>query len=235
MEMGCYGIGITRIVAAAIEQNHDERGIVFPRRSRLSRVCIVPIGYHKNAAVREAAERLYAELSATGVDVLLEDRDARPGVLFADMDLIGVPHRVGAVGARACGGERRIQGAARRRACGGAHRHGGALPAGAAVRRNEARASRSQCCSPLLLALAGDAARAAARPSRARDADRAWSPTAPRPIQFQEPGRRSSLGARDVRAAARAHPRSQGARRAVEDRAVRGDARRASIRNSCSA
>jgi prolyl-tRNA synthetase len=93
MEMGCYGIGITRIVAAAIEQNHDERGIVFPPPIAPFAASIVPIGYHKNAAVRDAADRLYAELAAAGVEVLLEDRDARPGVLFADMDLVGVPHR----------------------------------------------------------------------------------------------------------------------------------------------
>ena len=94
MEMGCYGIGVTRIVAAAIEQNHDARGIVFPRPIAPFEACLVPIGYHKSAAVREAAERLYAELVAAGIDVLLEDRDERPGVLFADMDLIGVPHRL---------------------------------------------------------------------------------------------------------------------------------------------
>ena len=93
MEMGCYGIGVTRIVAAAIEQNHDERGIVFPLPMAPFAACIVPIGYHKNAAVRDAADKLYQELAAAGIDVLLEDRDARPGVLFADMDLIGVPHR----------------------------------------------------------------------------------------------------------------------------------------------
>jgi prolyl-tRNA synthetase len=94
MEMGCYGIGVTRIVAAAIEQNHDARGIVFPRAMAPFKACLVPIGYHKSAAVREAAERLYAELVAAGIEVLLEDRDERPGVLFADMDLIGVPHRL---------------------------------------------------------------------------------------------------------------------------------------------
>jgi prolyl-tRNA synthetase len=93
-EMGCYGIGITRIVAAAIEQNHDARGIIFPAPIAPFAVCIVPIGYHKNAAVREAAERLYEELVKSGIDVLLDDRDERPGVLFADMDLIGIPHRV---------------------------------------------------------------------------------------------------------------------------------------------
>ena len=94
MEMGCYGIGVTRIVAAAIEQNHDERGIVFPAPLAPFAVALVPIGYHKNAAVKAAADRLHDELAAAGVDVLLEDRDERPGVLFADMDLIGIPHRV---------------------------------------------------------------------------------------------------------------------------------------------
>jgi len=94
MEMGCYGIGITRIAAAAIEQNHDERGIVFPRQIAPFEACLVPIGFHKSAAVREAAEKLYAELCAQGVDVLLDDRDERPGVLFADMDLLGIPHRL---------------------------------------------------------------------------------------------------------------------------------------------
>ncbi len=94
MEMGCYGIGITRIAAAAIEQGHDERGIVFPRPIAPFEACLVPIGYHKSAAVKEAAEKLYAELLAAGIDVLLEDRDERPGVLFADMDLLGIPHRL---------------------------------------------------------------------------------------------------------------------------------------------
>jgi prolyl-tRNA synthetase len=94
MEMGCYGIGVTRIAAAAIEQNHDERGIVFPAAIAPFEVSLVPIGYHKSAAVREAAERLYGELAAAGFDVLLDDRDERPGVLFADMDLVGIPHRV---------------------------------------------------------------------------------------------------------------------------------------------
>jgi len=94
MEMGCYGIGITRIAAAAIEQHHDERGIVFPRPIAPFEACLVPIGFHKNAAVRAAAEKLYAELVAAGIDLLLEDRDERPGVLFADMDLLGIPHRL---------------------------------------------------------------------------------------------------------------------------------------------
>ena len=94
IEMGCYGIGITRIAAAAVEQSHDERGIVFPRPIAPFEVCLVPIGLHKSAPLREAAEKLYAELLAADIDVLLEDRDERPGVLFADMDLIGIPHRL---------------------------------------------------------------------------------------------------------------------------------------------
>ena len=93
-EMGCYGIGVTRIVAAAIEQNHDARGIVFPAPMAPFQACLVPIGYHKSAQVREAAERLYGQLLAAGIDVLMDDRDERPGVLFADMELIGIPHRV---------------------------------------------------------------------------------------------------------------------------------------------
>ena len=94
MEMGCYGIGITRIVAAAIEQGHDERGILFPAPVAPFEVCLVPIGYRKSDQVKSAADRLYAELPAAGLDVLMDDRDQRPGVLFADMDLIGVPHRL---------------------------------------------------------------------------------------------------------------------------------------------
>ena len=94
MEMGCYGIGVTRVVAAAIEQNHDERGIAFPAPIAPFAVALVPIGYHKNAEVRAAAERLHDELGAAGIDVLMDDRDERPGVLFADMDLIGIPHRL---------------------------------------------------------------------------------------------------------------------------------------------
>ena len=94
MEMGCYGIGVTRIVGAAIEQNHDERGIIFPRAIAPFEVAIAPVGYGKSQPVRDAAARLYAELKATGLDVLLDDRDERPGVMFADLELIGVPHRI---------------------------------------------------------------------------------------------------------------------------------------------
>ena len=94
MEMGCYGIGVSRIVGAAIEQGHDERGIVFPAAIAPFEVCIVPMGYTKSDAVKAAADALYAELKAAGVDVLLDDRNERPGVMFADMELIGIPHRV---------------------------------------------------------------------------------------------------------------------------------------------
>ena len=94
MEMGCYGIGVSRIVGSAIEQGNDERGIVFPTAIAPFAVCIVPMGYQKSAAVRTAADQLYDELKAIGVDVLLDDRNERPGVMFADMELIGIPHRL---------------------------------------------------------------------------------------------------------------------------------------------
>ncbi len=93
-EMGCYGIGVTRIVGAAIEQGHDERGIIFPQAIAPFGVAIVPIGIKKSEVVRAAAEQLYKELTDAGVDVLLDDRDERPGVLFADIELLGIPHRV---------------------------------------------------------------------------------------------------------------------------------------------
>ncbi|MBI5785785.1 MAG: proline--tRNA ligase [Rhodocyclales bacterium] len=94
MEMGCYGIGITRIVGSAIEQGNDDRGIVFPAAIAPFEVVLVPMGYHKSEAVRAAADKLRDDLIAVGVDVILDDRDERPGVMFADWELIGVPHRV---------------------------------------------------------------------------------------------------------------------------------------------
>jgi prolyl-tRNA synthetase len=93
-EMGCYGIGVTRIVGAAIEQNHDERGIVFPEPIAPFQVALVPIGYGKSPSVREATDSLYRVLTEAGCEVLLDDRDERPGVMFADMELIGIPHRI---------------------------------------------------------------------------------------------------------------------------------------------
>jgi prolyl-tRNA synthetase len=93
-EMGCYGIGITRIVGAAIEQGHDSRGILWPEPMAPFQLALVPVGYHKSAAVRAASDALYDTLRAADIDVLLDDRDERPGVMFADAELIGIPHRV---------------------------------------------------------------------------------------------------------------------------------------------
>jgi len=92
--MGCYGIGVSRIVGAAIEQGNDERGIVFPQALAPFELAIVPLGLKRSDVVREAAEALYNQMVAAGIDVVLDDRDERPGVMFADMELIGVPHRV---------------------------------------------------------------------------------------------------------------------------------------------
>jgi prolyl-tRNA synthetase len=94
MVMGCYGIGVTRILGAAIEQNHDERGIVWPDAIAPFTVVLCPIGYDRSAEVKAAADRLHDELAALGVDVMLDDRGERPGAMFADWELIGVPHRV---------------------------------------------------------------------------------------------------------------------------------------------
>ena len=92
--MGCYGIGVTRVVAAAIEQNHDERGIIWPEPIAPFQAVVVPINQQKSARVREAAEKLYQELTAAGIETLFDDRDARPGVKFADAELLGIPHRI---------------------------------------------------------------------------------------------------------------------------------------------
>jgi prolyl-tRNA synthetase len=94
MPMGCYGIGVSRIVAAAIEQNHDDNGICWPEPIAPFQVAILPMNAKKSHRVREAAERLYADLLAAGVEVILDDRNVRPGVMFNDMELIGIPHRV---------------------------------------------------------------------------------------------------------------------------------------------
>jgi prolyl-tRNA synthetase len=94
MEMGCYGIGVTRILGAAIEQNHDERGIIWPASIAPFQAVVCPIGYDRSEEVRSAADRVYAELKSLGVDVLLDDRGERPGAMFADWELIGVPQRV---------------------------------------------------------------------------------------------------------------------------------------------
>ncbi|MDP2223078.1 proline--tRNA ligase [Nitrosomonas sp.] len=94
MEMGCYGIGISRIVAAAIEQNHDEHGIIFPATIAPFQLVIIPIGLQKSSLVKGAVEELYQQFSDAQIEVLLDDRDERPGVMFADMELMGIPHRI---------------------------------------------------------------------------------------------------------------------------------------------
>ena len=93
-EMGCYGIGVSRTVAAAIEQNNDERGIIWPAPMAPFQVAIAPIGYRKSDAVRQTADRLHESLAGAGIEVLLDDRDERPGAMFADLELIGIPHRI---------------------------------------------------------------------------------------------------------------------------------------------
>ncbi len=94
LQMGCYGIGITRIVGAAIEQNHDARGMIFPEAIAPFAVVVCPIGYDRSPAVRDAADALHASLEDAGIDAILDDRGERPGAMFADWELIGVPHRI---------------------------------------------------------------------------------------------------------------------------------------------
>ncbi|WP_044409530.1 proline--tRNA ligase [Thiomicrospira microaerophila] len=94
LEMGCYGIGVTRVVAAAIEQNHDEKGIIWPDAIAPFQVCIVPMQMHKSPRVKDAAEQIYQALTAQGIEVLFDDRNERPGVMFNDMELMGIPHRI---------------------------------------------------------------------------------------------------------------------------------------------
>ncbi|MGR5065677.1 proline--tRNA ligase [Photobacterium sp. DNB22_13_2] len=94
LEMGCYGIGVSRVVASAIEQNHDENGIIWPAALAPFQVSIVPMNMAKSAEVKEAAEKLYADLTAAGIDVLFDDRKERPGVMFADHELVGIPHTI---------------------------------------------------------------------------------------------------------------------------------------------
>ncbi|HDM8142853.1 TPA: proline--tRNA ligase [Vibrio harveyi] len=94
LEMGCYGIGVSRVVASAIEQNHDKYGIIWPDALAPFQVAIVPMNMHKSEEVKEAAEKLYAELTAMGIEVLFDDRKERPGVMFSDIELIGIPHTI---------------------------------------------------------------------------------------------------------------------------------------------
>ena len=94
MEMGCYGMGVTRMVAAAIEQNHDDKGIIWPVNIAPFTVAILPMNYQKSERVRQAADELYANLSAQGIEVILDDRKVRPGFMMSDFELLGVPHQV---------------------------------------------------------------------------------------------------------------------------------------------
>lgn len=94
LAMGCYGIGVSRIVAAAIEQNYDDKGIIWPSAMAPFQVALIPIGLHKSTLVKDASEKLYKELLEAGIEVLFDDRNERPGVMFADAELIGIPHRV---------------------------------------------------------------------------------------------------------------------------------------------
>jgi prolyl-tRNA synthetase len=94
MTMGCYGIGVSRVVAAAIEQNHDQSGIIWPTNIAPFQVALLPINAHKSQRLREAADKLYADLGAAGLEVIYDDRNERAGVMFADWELIGIPHRI---------------------------------------------------------------------------------------------------------------------------------------------
>jgi prolyl-tRNA synthetase len=94
LQMGCYGIGVTRILGAAIEQNYDDKGIVWPDAIAPFELVLCPMGYDRSELVKEQTDKLYADLQAAGVDVILDDRGLRPGAMFADWELIGVPHRV---------------------------------------------------------------------------------------------------------------------------------------------
>ena len=94
MEMGCYGIGVSRIVGAAIEQGNDEKGIIFPLSMAPFTVIICPIGMDKSELIKNTANQLYDDCKKAGIDVLLDDRNERPGVMFAESDLIGIPHRI---------------------------------------------------------------------------------------------------------------------------------------------
>ena len=94
MTMGCYCIGVTRVIAAAIEQNHDAKGIIWPDALAPFQIALLPMNMHKSERLKDAAEKLYIELQEAGFDVLFDDRKVRPGFMFSDMELIGIPHRI---------------------------------------------------------------------------------------------------------------------------------------------
>jgi prolyl-tRNA synthetase len=94
MTMGCYGIGVSRVVAAAIEQNHDDKGIIWPEAIAPYQVVILPMNMHKSPKLQEKVEEIYQSMLTQGIEVLVDDRKERPGVMFSDMELIGIPHRI---------------------------------------------------------------------------------------------------------------------------------------------
>jgi prolyl-tRNA synthetase len=94
LSMGCYGIGVSRIVAAAIEQNHDKYGIIWPEAIAPFKVALIPMNMHKSHRIKELAESMYSQLTEAGVEVLFDDRKERPGVMFNDMELVGIPHTI---------------------------------------------------------------------------------------------------------------------------------------------
>ena len=225
-EMGCYGIGVTRIVAAAIEQNHDARGIVFPAPMAPFEACLVPIGYHKSAQVREAADRLHAELLA-GRHRCADGRPRRaPGVLFADMELIGIPHRVVLSERGLAAGNAEYKGRRDEKPQD--------LPLAGVVRASSRSGSpldEGALLSLLLLlawplaALGGAQIYEPLADSVRGRLSRMVADRAPATMHFRSARRRPALARRDGPAPGEAHPRPPAAPRAAARGAVRGDAR----------
>ena len=245
MEMGCYGIGITRVVAAAIEQNHDAKGIVWPQPLAPFAVAIAPVGYDRSEAVRALADRLHDELEAAGVEVLLDDRGERPGVMFADLELIGIPHRI-TIGDRGLK-EGKVEYQARRgapAADAGAGRATSAPSSEGSLRHDAFRHLRDAppalprpCAARCALAAGARrrAGRGAARAVGRRRACSARSPTSPVPADYANRAGPAALARRNV-AAPRAEDRRTRAR-ATNSSPPSTTKRRApgSIRSSCSA
>ena len=252
LQMGCYGIGVTRIVGAAIEQNHDARGMIWPEAIAPFAVVVCPIGYDRSPAVREAADALHAALDGAGIDVMLDDRGERPGAMFADWELIGVPHRVVLSDRGLKAGELEYQGrrdaaatnvAADRRAClpeGQARRMTGELSRHGRGRR---RVVAATVFGPLVAGwprLAWPARRPRSRsPTRCARRSPPRSPIRRRRSRSFDEHRRApglpALARRDERSPAQAEDRARDAGRVPADALVREQARRASSRRCCSA
>ena len=149
-EMGCYGIGVTRIVGAAIEQNHDDKGIIWPDPMAPFTVAVIPLGFHKSEAVKAAAEKLYADLAAAGVEALLDDRNERPGVMLADQELDRHPAPRGDRRARTEGRHGRVPAPARRRGDARAARGSRGLRPRSASPREAGRPGRPAAHAPAL-------------------------------------------------------------------------------------